>query len=130
MEMRACRHALHRNLFSIHIYIALICGVCSAPPDNENTCEYGLFLHGRGQWGKALELFTDLVASDLHDSLQGGNFDLVDCIFGAALSLNALGQFESSLAAFRLSQRLQALHPAGSHALAEEAQQACRSYAV
>ena len=130
MERRSRRCALQPKLFSINLIFALLCGVGSSPPENDKTCEYGLFLHGRGQWGKALELFADLVASDLHNSLKVDNFEIVDCIFGAALSLNALGQFESSLAAFRLSQRLQAQHPAGSHVLAEGAQQACRYYAV
>jgi hypothetical protein len=130
MERKSRRHSFLQNITLISLGFALICSVVSAPPDIEKTCEYGLFLHGRGQWGNALELFTELVVADLQSSLQKDNFEIVDCIFGAALSLNALGQFESSLAAFRLSQRLQALHPAGSQVLAEEPQQACRSYAV
>ena len=43
--------------------------------------------------------------------------DAADCTYGAALSLNVLGESEAALSAFRLSQRLLALHPDGVRAV-------------
>jgi hypothetical protein len=117
-----------RDLGVIAICFVWTVGSDSVEPDQ--TCSYGLYLHGRGQWGKALEHFTNLAVSNFQGSVQGDDFDIVDCIYGAALSLNALGMYDASLSAFRLSQRLQGLHPAGAAALAAESQQSCREYAV
>ena len=98
--------------------------------ESHETCQHALDLHGRGLWGKALELFTKLADSKIQHFPQEGSADIIDCMFGAALSLNALGMHEASLSAFRLSQRLQVLHPAGSALLAAKSQQSCRDYAV
>lgn len=97
-----------------------------------DRCTQGLALHGRGQWGNALQVFADAVVDEL--TAHGINADnleaAVDCIFGAALSMNTLGRAEDSLAAFRLSQRLQGLHPRGPVHLAREAFQFCRAASV
>ena len=147
--------------------------VQTAVPAGEDTvaerCARGLVLHGRGQWGSALEVHDHLPRSPGHiaprllppqkpealasspdsgtctltlqkqlaklrlkarpalqvfaaavgDALAAGLGsegvveDAVDCTFGAALSLNVLGESEATLSAFRLSQRLLTLHPRG-----------------
>ena len=106
----------------------------TASTEEELTCPEGLHLHGVGQWGRALHVFTEVVSAKMRDlgprSLTDDTEDVIDCFYGAGLSLNALGQYEASLASFRLAQRLQYLHPAGSGSLADQAQQRCKEFAV
>jgi hypothetical protein len=94
-------------------------------------CAEGLSLHGRGQWAKALQVFAAAVGDELALGLTHNNLEqAVDCIFGAALSLNTLGRAEDSLGAFRLSQRLQSLHARGTTYLSEQGNRRCRSSAA
>ena len=83
-----------------------------------DRCTHGLALHGSGQWGRALEVFADAIGEEMTGRGLENLEAAVDCIFGAALSLNTLGRTDDSLAAFRLSQRLQRLHPRGPRHLA------------
>ncbi|KAJ1490571.1 hypothetical protein T484DRAFT_1776994 [Baffinella frigidus] len=94
-------------------------------------CARGLALHGRGQWGSALEVFAAAVGDALAAGLgsEGVVEDAVDCTFGAALSLNVLGESEAALSAFRLSQRLLTLHPRGVHAASHENAARCKAIA-
>ena len=94
-------------------------------------CAHGLHLHGRGQWGQALQVFATAVGDELASGLSDANLaQTVDCVFGAALSLNTLGHAEDSMGAFRLSQRLQRLHARGPTHLTVAAMQRCRAAAA
>lgn len=50
-------------------------------------CEEGFVLHGRGRWGEALRHFAATVTTH-------SVWDAIDCVYGAGLSLNTLGQTE------------------------------------
>jgi hypothetical protein len=50
-------------------------------------CEEGFVLHGRGRWGDALKHFAATVTAH-------SVWDAIDCVYGAGLSLNVLGETE------------------------------------
>jgi hypothetical protein len=53
----------------------------------QDRCRYGLELHGRGRWKEALLVFAETVA-------KFGINESMDCIFGAGLSYNTLGDLQ------------------------------------